>query len=253
MSDTATGWHEAGPTAHPGRFIDGVPPPTLSKASGTGRMDDSSRQIRDCEWRRYIRGRRRQYNAERHPGDARPLDLGGDAPDDLTGLALSGGGIRSATFALGVLQALAHHDLLRRFDYLSTVSGGGYIGTSLTWLTSRSVADHPGAGDDEIDAAEADHRPPPFPRRGFGLGPSDPEEAFGAGAVAPAPFPYGTDDPRTAREPDRPRAEGAMLRYLRQHGNYLTPGKGITLTSVIVVLLRGVSEPVGLGPDHRRP
>ena len=31
-----------------------------------------------------------------------------------------------------------------------------------------------------------------------------------------------------------------MLRYLRQHGNYLTPGKGITLTSVIVVLLRGI-------------
>ncbi len=31
-----------------------------------------------------------------------------------------------------------------------------------------------------------------------------------------------------------------MLRYLRQHGNYLTPGKGITLTSIIVVLLRGI-------------
>ena len=45
----------------------------------------------------------------------------------LTGLAFSGGGIRSATFCLGVLQALAKHDLLRRFDYLSSVSGGGYI------------------------------------------------------------------------------------------------------------------------------
>ena len=64
-----------------------------------------------------------------------------EAPDDLTGIALSGGGIRSATFALGVLQALAHHDLLRRFDYLSTVSGGGYIGASLTWLTSKLVAE----------------------------------------------------------------------------------------------------------------
>jgi predicted acylesterase/phospholipase RssA len=48
---------------------------------------------------------------------------------DLTGLALSGGGIRSATFALGVLQAIASLRLLRRFDYLSTVSGGGYIGS----------------------------------------------------------------------------------------------------------------------------
>lgn len=47
---------------------------------------------------------------------------------DLCGLAISGGGIRSATFALGVIQGLAITGLLRRFDYLSTVSGGGYIG-----------------------------------------------------------------------------------------------------------------------------
>src|SRR6188508_3143661 len=47
------------------------------------------------------------------------------------GLAFSGGGIRSATFNLGILQGLAEHDLLRRVDYLSTVSGGGYIGS---WL-----------------------------------------------------------------------------------------------------------------------
>lgn len=46
-----------------------------------------------------------------------------------TGLALSGGGIRSATFSLGILQALSRHGLLRRFDYLSTVSGGSYIGS----------------------------------------------------------------------------------------------------------------------------
>ena len=57
--------------------------------------------------------------------------------DRLVGLALSGGGIRSATFALGVLQRLAKADLLHRFDYLSTVSGGGYIGGSLTWLLSQ--------------------------------------------------------------------------------------------------------------------
>jgi Patatin-like phospholipase len=47
---------------------------------------------------------------------------------DRTGLALSGGGIRSATFNLGLLQGLNHHNLLDLFDYLSTVSGGGYIG-----------------------------------------------------------------------------------------------------------------------------
>ena len=52
----------------------------------------------------------------------------------LFGVALSGGGIRSATFALGVLQGLADRGLLRQVDYLSTVSGGGYIGS---WLLSR--------------------------------------------------------------------------------------------------------------------
>jgi hypothetical protein len=57
---------------------------------------------------------------------------------DLTGLALSGGGIRSATFALGFLQGLASLDLLRRFDYLSTVSGGGYIGSWFAaWVKRR--------------------------------------------------------------------------------------------------------------------
>ena len=45
------------------------------------------------------------------------------------GLAFSGGGIRSATFNLGFLQGAAALGLLKQFDYLSTVSGGGYIGT----------------------------------------------------------------------------------------------------------------------------
>ena len=47
---------------------------------------------------------------------------------ETVGLAFSGGGIRSATFNLGFLQGLASLRLLKRFDYLSTVSGGGYIG-----------------------------------------------------------------------------------------------------------------------------
>ena len=52
----------------------------------------------------------------------------------LMGLALSGGGIRSATFNLGVLQALCNSEMLEKVDYLSTVSGGGYIGTCMTTL-----------------------------------------------------------------------------------------------------------------------
>lgn len=58
----------------------------------------------------------------------------------LTGLAFSGGGIRSATFNLGILQALAQKKLLHKFDYLSTVSGGGYIGSWLAALTHRATA-----------------------------------------------------------------------------------------------------------------
>jgi hypothetical protein len=52
-----------------------------------------------------------------------------------SGLCLSGGGIRSGTFALGVMQGLARLGVLGQFDYLSTVSGGGYTGGWLTaWL-----------------------------------------------------------------------------------------------------------------------
>lgn len=100
-------------------------------------------------------------------GDARPVThvperpvakgapRGDDAPDtrkedphwakaikqaheaNFVGLAFSGGGIRSATFNLGVLQALADMKLLCRIDYLSTVSGGGYIGSWLVAWTKR--------------------------------------------------------------------------------------------------------------------
>lgn len=66
----------------------------------------------------------------------------------LTGLALSGGGIRSATFNLGLLQGMAKiqneqsgRTLLPLFDYLSTVSGGGYIGSWLAgWIRNDGAA-----------------------------------------------------------------------------------------------------------------
>ncbi len=58
--------------------------------------------------------------------------------DGLAALCFSGGGIRSATFNLGVLQGLASLGLLNKFHYLSTVSGGGYIGSWLSSWTHRS-------------------------------------------------------------------------------------------------------------------
>ncbi len=54
---------------------------------------------------------------------------------DFSALCLSGGGIRSAAVSLGVIQALADRNLLDKFNYMSTVSGGGYIGSWLSaWL-----------------------------------------------------------------------------------------------------------------------
>lgn len=67
------------------------------------------------------------------PGD--PL-LGADRLN-LTGLSLSGGGIRSAAVSLGVLQGIdslfpqGKSGVIDRLDYLSTVSGGNYLGTSV--------------------------------------------------------------------------------------------------------------------------
>src|SRR5262245_29009504 len=75
-------------------------------------------------------------------------------PHDLVGLCLSGGGIRSATFNLGVLQALSRLGVLERFDYLSTVSGGGYIGSWWMRMRQRRGTSFP---DDRPDAPEVRH------------------------------------------------------------------------------------------------
>jgi hypothetical protein len=52
----------------------------------------------------------------------------------LAGIAFSGGGIRSATINLGIAQALHRAGLFHHFDYMSTVSGGGYLGSSISTL-----------------------------------------------------------------------------------------------------------------------
>ncbi len=75
------------------------------------------------------------------------------------GVGFSGGGIRSATFNLGILQGLAKRNLLPYVDYLSTVSGGGYIGT---WLHSVIRRKHEG---DPVTAGAALNRPVPGPAK----------------------------------------------------------------------------------------
>src|SRR6266478_2998793 len=77
----------------------------------------------------------RQARAEADP----PGSDGDELPPRTVGLAFSGGGIRSATFCLGVLQALAKYGRLRHIDFLSTVSGGGYTGSFLGRLFTRGA------------------------------------------------------------------------------------------------------------------
>jgi hypothetical protein len=96
------------------------------RLGGIGPLE--ARLINDAE-RSAIKARRRYYGLDEDKAHA-------------IGLAISGGGIRSATFALGVLVALARRNLLPHVDYLSTVSGGGYLGSFLTtYLNSDQPAD----------------------------------------------------------------------------------------------------------------
>lgn len=127
-------------------------------------------------------------------------------PTDFNGLAISGGGIRSATFALGALQALAARRVLGGFDYLSTVSGGGYIGSCLNWLLNRTQQRPDGIPDCGPDGADF-----PLPHPGV-----------------------------SAHNGSKAQMQRAMLRHLRQGGRYLTPGQGINLSALLAVVLRGM-------------
>lgn len=96
-----------------------------------------------------------EYQAICARDSSRPTGrAGGERPtveNGLIGLALSGGGIRSAAFALGGLQALNAAGVLARIHYLSTVSGGGYIGTAMTVGMSTDGAFPYGKTGQDID------------------------------------------------------------------------------------------------------
>jgi hypothetical protein len=125
------------------------------------------------------------------------------------GLAFSGGGIRSASFGLGILQSLAKAGWLREFDYLSTVSGGGYSGASLSYLLHLSRTDKDGKVP-EFDVSQKN-----FPYLSYPM--------------------VGTQGTGVDGEEKK---KGALLRRLRQNAKYLTPGGGITAMSLLGVLLR---------------
>jgi hypothetical protein len=130
-----------------------------------------------------------------------------------TGIALSGGGIRSAIVSIGALQALAALDLLKHFDIVSGVSGGGYAASALQWWWSERRRNEQTGG------------------------PASQDDNFGTG---PAEFPYGTRHPNPQRTDigQETTLQGKALDFLRWHGSYLTPGDGITVASGIAVVLR---------------
>jgi len=130
-------------------------------------------------------------------------------------LAISGGGIRSASFALGVIQTFLNEkpgnaspdsgeSCFDRFDYMSTVSGGGYIGGAVSWLKH-----HFGKGGDWRTYLGASN-----------LGARSAE--FRADGIE------GVDGSRFT-----------WLDYFRQHGNYLKPSSFSTM-SLLGVALRGM-------------
>jgi hypothetical protein len=111
-----------------------------------------------------------------------------------TGLCISGGGIRSATFALGVLQGLSRAKLLDKFDYLSSVSGGGYVHQFLAaWIKQKG------------DIEEVQRSMEPLPNQPA-------LDSYGNVIAAPT-RPYATVQP-------------GPIRWLRRYSNYLTPQRG---------------------------
>ena len=129
----------------------------------------------------------------------------------LTGLAFSGGGIRSATFNLGIIQALAKLGWLSKFDYLSTVSGGGYIGG---WLSSLLHRQAKGQEVNEKFVEDISRYLKPHPRM-TAAHTFHPTVGF-------------------------PPVEHKAVRYLRRYSNYLSPRLGLSgdLLSVISLFLR---------------
>ena len=112
----------------------------------------------------------------------------------LVGLALSGGGIRSATTNLGILQAMSRLGVLPMVDYLCTVSGGGYIGSCLSSLLSL---EDPAPG-----------TPPRLLRAGR-------KPMF---TTEWTTFPF---------NPDNLPLGAAQIRHIRTHGSFLVTRRGL--------------------------
>jgi hypothetical protein len=83
------------------------------------------------------------------------------------GIAMSGGGIRSATINLGVLKTLNRFGILEKADYLSSVSGGGYCGSYVQTTLKAEGGNYETLFDDEKMAAVRNHGEYLIPGNGF--------------------------------------------------------------------------------------
>lgn len=125
-----------------------------------------------------------------------------------TGLALSGGGVRSATFCLGALQAFDECKVLDRFDYQSTVSGGGFMGLSWLWLR-------------RLGGGTAF----PFPS----------EDASGATGTQSA-----SDHTRGPERSSQDSSGNPAISFLRRNIGYLNPSSDINYVSGAVAIIRTI-------------
>lgn len=108
------------------------PAPHLDHNNSTSQAVDFAK-VRDDEFEAI---KRRREVAHMATPDSSP-------ENDLVGVALSGGGLRSAMFNLGFLQALQEAGFMKYVDYLSTVSGGGYVGGFYSTLGHHFVEKQP--------------------------------------------------------------------------------------------------------------
>lgn len=168
--------------------------------------DDTKNHAKDFE---AVRARELAYILRRRQkGDALPKEE--EVADSLIGLSFSGGGIRSATTNLGIAQALSRMGILRLVDYLSTVSGGGYIGGCLSSLLSVNVSHKELAGQSaQFDFTSRD------------------ELQFGTNWPK---FPFNPERrvPETGRSARRALGVGnKLVAHLRTHGDFLIARRSI--------------------------
>lgn len=145
------------------------------------------------------------------------------------GVAFSGGGIRSGTYAVGFLQGISRLGLLRRIDYLSTVSGGGYAGAWLAaWLKREGDPENveKQLSVSRVKQAEADRA---FLRLRKSANPAPDSNGAATGPSSPAH----KEGSRASQVVDE---EPEPVFHLRQYSSYLFPRFGVLTADTWTVI-----------------